>query len=464
MKSFDGLSNPEGRQEEREIEAERKRLTHFEDSLKEVVREKVWRKMGSREELAKVAMAVALATGMGIVTLYIGKETVKEPAKPTVERVERGKQAFVEEHVAKYLNERNAVMNVMLYTQSRVGHEKTVIVKGDFTEQKSIEVKDRVVPTQIKIKLNNVSGETKLVVPVMGYSGKNGERIEVYSGEDSTIIVADLPVFLEDTDARKEDPTPIGIDLRPIGGPEIKNLMQVRALPRALVIGPYDAYHNFSGEARFAEMKDGLPNVIAGLENTEKMFGLVPGTAIQKIVIADDETFNANYQVVESQTGQGVVTINKNILQLKDNVFFHRSEEAKWRVFQHEALHAIDRHFLRNTGTPLSDVFKEVQTNIPEAFLVKLCETKFLNVIGGHPWENEREFFASVMNGVMASGWEKGYDKLNYEEKMWYTEMLHRVKASFEKREALKNTPIMTSIDARLIAMQLHDADKEEEE
>ncbi|MFA5185721.1 MAG: hypothetical protein WC551_04495 [Patescibacteria group bacterium] len=274
-----------------------------------------------------------------------------------------------------------------------------------------------------------------------------------------TWITAQVGVLSEFNDA--EPNYSVSVDLRRLGGPEMRNLAEGESIPSVGRFGSDGAYsaHSRTRDLPAASMdfdrsRQGLGQ---SLERVESMFGLKPGQVIQRVWLVDSEEFNA-WAVNDQNQRKGTIMMSREMLRSErpnSGIFLNDkvSLETRESVIRHEAFHMVDLKYGVTQRMPtIHRVFRQ-------CFMHLMNESEFLGQgFGGHANDNEREFFASLMADLSHPGFTKALDKLPPQETQEMYEAVRIVMGTIEGFPEFKDAPVLELMRSRLDELGAHGA------
>lgn len=321
--------------------------------------------------------------------------------------------------------------------------KRPIIIRGEVFSLE-IKIPRRLEGTQLTPKIREARKELR---------DKYGNYIMVE--EDGKEIGTKIFVLLKPERSRepKEDTTkyqPIHIDFSkwvPALG-DLRDIAMVEVQRPKTFVGPdnvYAVYSHFS-EKKWRQARHTLPKIEAELVEIEKSFGLKPGTVVDSVLFQDSREVNASVLCSDPKT----VRIHAEMLES-----FGNWEHTAW----HEAAHALDHYFQISNEADWKKLYEEIKNNFSQSnFFLFIAETNFLPDVGGHPWDNPAELFATVMVSLTHPDLLKGLEPRcnlhpdkSYVEK--YAEVLH-VLLNVLGKKLPPNAPILQTVSAALKAVE----------
>lgn len=253
-------------------------------------------------------------------------------------------------------------------------------------------------------------------------------------------------------DVGSESAYSVSVDLSAFGGPELKRVVEgwalrpVNKLTNGVVEYPVYVVAETrqerinEGMNLFSDSADAIANEIAG---TEAIFGLNAGEAVKRVVVTGQAAEGAH---INATYNERTVTLPSE--WVPDAESDEPPEDAKSEIVEvarHETLHAADHQL------GLSQGMREIHASTTAALFEAINESQFLyggTSHAGHAESNERELFASLFTGLMATDkqWNDGVGRMAPDIRRQYQELLTSVRKVIVANQALTDAGHVKSL------------------
>ena len=336
----------------------------------------------------------------------------REAAEPFGAELDR--QMFSPE-AAAFLREHHG--DVSLEYLNDQGRGGTHSYTGEsFEDARALDFTDRSMPRRLDASwyLSECAPDAKIAENAVDEHGNRIRVLRVRIG-DTTKIIADAEIPPAFSSGPDESAYSLTVDFSKFGGPKLENIAEGRRIPRIAQIGENGEYPVFArakDAGRFSVLLDPHKQAIGEeLRRAEAVHGAKPGELVNQGVWITGADY-ANAFAVSNKSGEG------SFVMLHDEMLRPEGGFGKDRVtntgvgirsvIDHEASHVADHRF------GYSRRMQGAHRAFPREFLSGISEESFLpGTWGGHPWDNERELFATTMTDLLNPGFEEGVKNLD---------------------------------------------------